>query len=102
VFVDTPGFQTVHGNALNRSLNRSVQGRGQDVDLVLFVTEAGRFNQADAKVLALLDASRHSDAAGGQQARPGATALRRGALAAAHAAAPCVHRVRADVGQECA
>jgi len=55
VFVDTPGFQTVHGNALNRSLNRSVQGVVHDVDLVLFVTEAGRFNQADAKVLALLD-----------------------------------------------
>ena len=55
VFVDTPGFQTVHGNALNRSLNRSVLGVVHDVDLVLFVTEAGRFNQADAKVLALLD-----------------------------------------------
>lgn len=55
VFVDTPGFQTVHANALNRSLNRSVLGAVKDVDLVLFVTEAGRFNQADAKVLALLD-----------------------------------------------
>lgn len=55
VFVDTPGFQTVHANALNRSLNRSVLGVVHDVDLVLFVTEAGRFNQADAKVLALLD-----------------------------------------------
>ncbi len=55
VFVDTPGFQTIHGNALNRSLNRSMQGVIHDVDLVLFVTEAGRFNQADAKVLALLD-----------------------------------------------
>ena len=54
VFVDTPGFQTLHGNALNRSLNRTVQGAIQDVDLILFVTEAGRFNQADAKVLALL------------------------------------------------
>jgi GTP-binding protein Era len=54
VFVDTPGFQTLHANALNRSLNRTVQGAVQDVDLVLFVTEAGRFNQADSKVLALL------------------------------------------------
>ena len=26
VFVDTPGFQTRHGNALNRSLNRTVVG----------------------------------------------------------------------------
>ena len=55
VFVDTPGFQTIHSNALNRSLNRSVLGVVHDVDLVLFVTEAGRFNQADARVLALLE-----------------------------------------------
>lgn len=54
VFVDTPGFQTRHGNALNRSLNRSVLGVVKDVDLVLFVVEAGVFNQADAKVLELL------------------------------------------------
>jgi GTP-binding protein Era len=54
VFVDTPGFQTRHGNALNRSLNKAVLGVINDVDLILFVTEAGRFNQADAKVLGLL------------------------------------------------
>ena len=54
VFVDTPGFQTRHDNALNRSLNKSVLGAVKDVDLVLFVVEAGKFNQADAKVLALL------------------------------------------------
>jgi GTP-binding protein Era len=55
VFVDTPGFQTRHGNALNRSLNKAVLGVINDVDLILFVTEAGRFNQADAKVLGLLN-----------------------------------------------
>jgi len=54
VFVDTPGFQTRHGNALNRSLNKTVLGAVGDVDLILFVVEAGMFNQADAKVLALL------------------------------------------------
>ena len=54
IFVDTPGFQTRHDNALNRSLNKSVLGAVKDVDLVLFVVEAGKFNQADAKVLALL------------------------------------------------
>ena len=54
VFVDTPGFQTRHNNALNRSLNKTVKGAVSDVDLILFVVEAGRFNQADAKVLALL------------------------------------------------
>ena len=54
VFVDTPGFQTRHSNALNASLNKTVQGALSDVDLILFVVEAGIFNQADAKVLALL------------------------------------------------
>jgi len=54
VFVDTPGFQTRHSSALNRSLNRAVTGVVGDVDVVLFVVEAGDFTLADAKVLALL------------------------------------------------
>jgi GTP-binding protein Era len=54
VFVDTPGFQTIHSNALNKSLNKTVQGAVGDVDLVLLVVEAGSFTPADAKVLALL------------------------------------------------
>ena len=54
VFVDTPGFQTRHNNALNRSLNKTVLGAVGDVDLILYVVEAGMFNQADAKVLAIL------------------------------------------------
>jgi GTPase len=54
VFVDTPGFQTRHGSALNRSLNRTVRGVLSDVDVVLFVVEAGKFTLEDAKVLALL------------------------------------------------
>jgi len=58
VFVDTPGFQTRHSTALNRSLNRTVQGALADVDLVLFVVEAGKFTLDDAKVLALLPAGK--------------------------------------------
>jgi GTP-binding protein Era len=54
VFVDTPGFQTRHATALNRSLNKTVLGAIGDVDLVLFVVEAGKFTLADAKVLSLL------------------------------------------------
>ena len=54
VFVDTPGFQTQHSAPLNRTLNRTVQGALADVDVVLFVVEAGRFSQDDAKVLALM------------------------------------------------
>ena len=54
VFVDTPGFQTKHSSALNRSLNKTVTGVISDVDVVLFVVEAGNFAAADAKVLSLL------------------------------------------------
>ncbi len=48
VFVDTPGFQTKHSAALNRTLNRTVTGVLGDVDVVLFVVEAGRFGLDDA------------------------------------------------------
>jgi GTP-binding protein Era len=57
VFVDTPGFQTkeIRGRtALNRNLNRTVTSALGDVDVVLFMVEAGRFGLDDAKVLALL------------------------------------------------
>ena len=54
VFVDTPGFQTQHAAALNRTLNRTVQGAIGDVDVVLLVVEAGRFGPRDAQVLALI------------------------------------------------
>jgi GTP-binding protein Era len=56
VFVDTPGFQTRHGQALNRNLNRSVRSSLGDVDLVLLVVEAGRFGPDDARVVELLPA----------------------------------------------
>ncbi|MBL8445993.1 MAG: GTPase Era [Zoogloeaceae bacterium] len=54
VFVDTPGFQTEHRNALNRSMNRAVTTALAEVDVVFFVVEAGRFGAADQKVLELL------------------------------------------------
>lgn len=54
IFVDTPGFQTRHRNALNRTMNRSVTQALGDVDAVFFVIEAGRFGEDDRKVLGLL------------------------------------------------
>jgi GTPase len=54
VFVDTPGFQTKHTAALNRTLNRTVNSVLADVDVVLFVVEAGKFGPDDSKVLALM------------------------------------------------
>ncbi len=59
VFVDTPGFQTKHTAALNRTLNRTVNSVLADVDVVLFVVEAGRFGTDDAQVLALMPAGEH-------------------------------------------
>jgi GTPase len=57
VFADTPGFQTIHGNALNKALNKTVSGTVSGVDLVLLVVEAGSFRPADEKVLKLLAAN---------------------------------------------
>lgn len=54
VFVDTPGFQTKYSNALNRAMNRGVTQTLQDVDVVLFVIEAGRFDAKDNTVLKLM------------------------------------------------
>ena len=58
LFVDTPGFQTRHINALNRTLNRTVQQVLAEVDVVLFVVEAMQFGEADRKVMALLPSNR--------------------------------------------
>lgn len=54
VFVDTPGFQTKYVNKLNQLLNQSVIDSLKDVDVVLFVVEAGSFNSADLDVVKLL------------------------------------------------
>ncbi|NLR74096.1 GTPase Era [Leeia aquatica] len=58
VFVDTPGWQTKYKSAMNSAMNRSVSGTLADVDVVLFVIEAGRFSQADADVLKRLPTNR--------------------------------------------
>ncbi len=58
VFVDTPGFQTKYRNALNQAMNRSVTTTLADVDVILFVVEAGRFGPADEEVLKLLPKNR--------------------------------------------
>lgn len=58
VFVDTPGFQLQHQNALNRQMNRTVTQSLSDVDAVLFVVEALRFDSRDEQVLAMLPKDR--------------------------------------------
>ena len=44
IFVDTPGFQMTHKNALNRLMNRSVTSTFADVDVILLVVEAGNLS----------------------------------------------------------
>ena len=58
VFVDTPGFQTKHTNALNRAMNRGVTQALADVDVVVFVIEADRFDARDKAVIRLLPRER--------------------------------------------
>ena len=51
LFVDTPGFQKTHENALNRVLNRTVSQTVIDADVVVAIVEALRFSEADEHVL---------------------------------------------------
>jgi len=54
VFVDTPGFQTRHAQALHRVMNRTVSQVAGEVDVVVLVVEAGGWDERDDPVLALL------------------------------------------------
>ena len=58
VFVDTPGFQVKHLNALNRGMNRVVTSSLRDVQVVVFVLEALRYDERDREVLKLLPDNR--------------------------------------------
>lgn len=60
VFVDTPGFQTRHGGAMNRMMNRVVTQTLADVDVVVHVVEAGKWTEGDAQLLPLLPKKGHS------------------------------------------
>lgn len=51
IFVDTPGFQIEHRNALNDRLNLNVTETLGSVDAIAFVIEAMRFTDADRTVL---------------------------------------------------
>jgi GTP-binding protein Era len=54
LFVDTPGYQTRHTNALNRVMNRTVGQVVSEVDAIVFVIEASGWDPRDEAVLALL------------------------------------------------
>lgn len=54
ILVDTPGFQTQHTNCLNSAMNRTVTQSMRDVDVVILVIEALRFDDRDRRVVKLL------------------------------------------------
>lgn len=53
VFVDTPGFQTRHGGLMNRMMNKVVTQSLTDVDVVLHLVEAGKWNEGDQQLIPL-------------------------------------------------
>ncbi|WP_317202317.1 GTPase Era [Janthinobacterium sp.] len=54
IYVDTPGFQTRHSNALNKTLNKTVTNTLISSDVILYLIEAGTFGPADQQVMDLL------------------------------------------------
>src|SRR5262245_61518806 len=54
IYLDTPGYQTRHANALNRNLNRTVSGAMDGADALLFVVEEAVFGARDGGGLEVL------------------------------------------------
>lgn len=56
VLVDTPGFHIEQKQAINRHMNRAALNALRDVDLVIFVTQPGRWGDEEERLLARLPA----------------------------------------------
>jgi GTP-binding protein Era len=56
LFVDTPGYQTQHTNALNRVMNRTAGQVVAEVDVVVMVIDAHGWDERDEPLLKLLPA----------------------------------------------
>lgn len=54
IFVDTPGFQLTHKNALNRLMNRSITSTFAEVNVLLLIVEAGRWGGGEDEILRML------------------------------------------------
>lgn len=57
VFVDTPGLHRKARRAMNRLMNRAAANALADADIILFVTEATRWTDEDADVLARIESA---------------------------------------------
>ncbi|SCZ59500.1 GTPase Era [Thiohalomonas denitrificans] len=58
IYVDTPGLHLQAKKAVNRYMNRAASSSLSDVDLILFVLEAGRWTDEDENVLLQLKNAR--------------------------------------------
>jgi GTP-binding protein Era len=56
IFVDTPGYQMQHTNALNRQMNRTVNQVAAEVDVVVFVIDSAGWDERDEPLMELLPA----------------------------------------------
>lgn len=56
VFVDSPGFQTLHNDIFNKSLNRRATEAARDADVVLWVITAPKLVEADRNFLTRIPA----------------------------------------------
>ncbi len=57
IFVDTPGFQRRHRNALNKRMNEAVTSALSEVDAVILLIDAAGWTAADEQVVQLLPRS---------------------------------------------
>ena len=55
IFIDTPGFQTLHGGALNRVLNGTVQNSIGEADVCVLLLAAGSITPGDRKAWSLTE-----------------------------------------------
>jgi GTP-binding protein Era len=55
IYIDTPGIHLAAHRALNRYMNRIARASFHDVDLVLFLVEAGRWTKQDEHVAGALN-----------------------------------------------
>jgi GTP-binding protein Era len=53
IFVDTPGYQTQHQNALNREMNRTAGRVAGEVDVVVLMIDAAGWDERDTPALGL-------------------------------------------------
>jgi GTP-binding protein Era len=56
IYIDTPGIHLAAQSALNRYMNRIAQASFHEVDLILFLIEAGRWSKQDEHVARALKA----------------------------------------------